>query len=595
MGLRKILGLLVSLALFASVLSLGSLDAEAFSSNTPIIVPVPVLTPSPTAYCVSYWYELPNAYENTSAYLTQNAATQGQSSNRGEWRPVLPQTGYYSIEVFIPAHAPIVWSCNTTKTINADTKTAQYVVLSSLSPITVTVDQAANAGQWVSLGNYYLAAGSGAALRLTDLTGGTAFVNTVSFSAARFTPAPNSAQLLLPVVKQSAITDDNLSFTSLVALGREQAPRSRYDAFEPVIYRLSGQNTSGVPRETNLAWSVAGPCGGGVITETLPVLGVGAWTQSVTTTIPACTGTYTVTAQVSGTVLSKSIKLNVDAGGELKLISRHLFDTANLPSLGTMQAWWTDSPYWGIGAYLGGAAFCKSCTFVTNINRDWVKDVQKMGWSFLPVWVGPQAPCFIRNTAKMSADPLVARQEGHDEALKAYAAAINLGLTEASSLKTTIYYDIEAYPNQAACHEAVTQFLMGWTEQLHAFSLRSGAYGLTSSANYGNWANLAVPPDSVWMAYGIHAGYSPTTTVSSIPNFNASWFSNHQRVFQYSLDKKESWGGVSMSIDSDVADTPLLVSRWLTSTVAAADDTAVTVYNRVDEFQMVNEIGRAHV
>ncbi len=372
------------------------------------------------------------------------------------------------------------------------------------------------------------------------------------------------------------------------ALGREQLPRTRYDAFEPVIYSLSGQNTDKDTQKPNITWSIEGPCGSGDIGQTSPVLAVGAWTHNFTTTIPACTGVYTVTARIQGSGLTQTTGLRVDAGGEVKLFSHPLFDTANLPSLGTMQTWWKDSPYWGIGAYLGGSAFCKSCTFVTSITRTWVKDVQKMGWSFLPVWVGPQAPCYTRNSPKMSADPQIARLEGHDEALKAYAAAINLGMTEAVSQTTTIFYDIEAYPNQLACHEAVTQFLMGWTEQLHVFGVRSGAYGLTSSANYGNWANLAVPPDSVWMAYQIHAGYSPTVTVASIPNFNPAWFANHQRVFQYSLDAKETWGGASLNIDSDVADTPLLVSRWLTSTLAPALDTSITVQNRVNDFQMVS-------
>ncbi len=562
--------------------------AAARAALTQVVVPVPVLTPVFTTLCQSYWYELPNAYQTSSAYLTQNVATVAQSSNSGVWSPNLSASGFYTVEVFIPAHPAIVWNCTTTKTIDTDTTAARYTVLAQTGVLTVTVDQAANAGNWVNLGSYYFAAGVHPALSLIDITSGPAFAKTVSFSAARFTQNPNGARLAIPLVTQGQPVSTNLSLDSLELLGRGAAVRTRFDAFEPVVYRLSGSNGDPTPVQAGLTYSLAGPCGSSVLNQGIASFGAGNWTQSLTTTIPACTGIYTATAQISGTLLSTSRVFQVDAGGSLRVFSDALFDMCNLPSIGDLATWWQSSPYSGLGAYLGGSAFASGCNFATAVTRTWVKDAQKQGWSFLPVWVGPQAPCSVYRS-KFSAEPAVAYLQGRQEAQKAYSAAINLGFTEAMTLTTTIYYDVEQYPTGSpACDGAVGQFINGWTEELHTFKLNAGAYGLPSAANYGKWATLANTPDAVWMATYTEAAYSATVSVSPIPNLNDALWAFHQRIFQYAGGHNETWGGAKLNIDSNIADAPLLVSRWLTSTQADASGITVQSFDRAGDFQQVD-------
>ncbi len=578
----------------------GSRLSALAAPTDPIILPVPALTPPTIDLCNSYWYTLANAYQTYPAYLTQNAATVTQSSNSGEWRPNLAASAFYKVEVYIPAHAPIVWNCTSQKTINQDTSTARYTVLSSSQPVTITVDQAANAGLWVNLGTYYFTAGTSGAVQLTDLTSGPAFVKTVSFSAARFTPAPTASRLILPVLASNFYESSGISLTSLQLAGRGNQIRTRFDAFEPIVYTLNGHNSNSTPAQVDVSWSLAGPCGSGSLGKSAVQLGSGSWTQTLTTTIPACTGVYTVTAQVldrgavSSTLNAKSQVFQVDAGGKVQIFADHLFDMCNLPSIGDMQQWWKSSPYKGVGVYIGGSAFARGCNFVSSITRTWVKEVQKAGWTFLPIWVGPQAPCFTRDIPKMSADPATANLQGRQEAQAAFTKLFNLGLTEAITLTSIIYYDVEAFPSSdLTCSATVSKFIDGWTEELHLLKMKAGAYSVPSTANYGNWATLTNAPDAVWMATYIQASFTPTITVSDIPILSGSLWTNHQRVFQYAGGHNETWGGVKLNIDSNVADAPLLVSLWPTATKdilpgAGQSETPVISYGHISEFQQVD-------
>jgi Domain of unknown function (DUF1906) len=220
------------------------------------------------------------------------------------------------------------------------------------------------------------------------------------------------------------------------------------------------------------------------------------------------------------------------------------FDTCTAPSAATMTAWLA-SPYRVAATYLGGMNW--ACSY-GNFTAAWVRRVAAEGWRFMPLWVGPQAPC---TTASYVAtiNPRQAAAEGKSQAKSAVAAARAFGYGQG----TPIYFDMEAYSqSNSACSRVVLNFLGGWTRALHAAGYVSGVY---SSARSGikdldsQYGNSGYPrPDDIWIA---DWNSEPVLTDAAVRN--GDW-ANHQRLHQYSGPHGETWGGGTLDIDSDAAD-----------------------------------------
>jgi hypothetical protein len=220
------------------------------------------------------------------------------------------------------------------------------------------------------------------------------------------------------------------------------------------------------------------------------------------------------------------------------------FDTCNAPSLSSMQAWLA-SPYRVAGTYLGGVNW--ACTY-GNFNATWVESVAAMGWRIIPIYVGLQAPCStIPDVVTMS--PSDAAGEGTAAAANAVslAAAFGYGST------TPIYFDMEGYDSaNASCSAAVVTFLGAWTAGLEAAGYQSGVYSSASSGIVDLVAASATPgypsPQDLWIA---DWNGDPVTTDSYLSD---AVFDDNQRIHQYYGAHTETWGGVTIDIDSDVAD-----------------------------------------
>ena len=218
-------------------------------------------------------------------------------------------------------------------------------------------------------------------------------------------------------------------------------------------------------------------------------------------------------------------------------------DTCTVPTVSTMGDWLA-SPYRVINTYLGGANW--ACDY-GNFNSAWASEVAAEGWSYIPTWVGPQAPCTqLTNTTVI--DPANAEAQGEAEAASAVASAQGFGF----GAGTPIYFDMESYDNaNTACSQAVTTFLGGWTTGLHAAGYLSGVY---SSAATGI-ADLAAlyststypRPDDVWMA---DWNDNPVLTNPYLPS--GDW--PNAVVHQYYGDHNETWGGATLQVDSDIVD-----------------------------------------
>ena len=205
---------------------------------------------------------------------------------------------------------------------------------------------------------------------------------------------------------------------------------------------------------------------------------------------------------------------------------------------------WLASPYRVAGTYLGGANW--ACGY-GNFTASWVSQVAALGWRFVPIWVGPQAPCSTIPGAVLI-NPSKAAAEGQSEAASAVSAAAGFGY----GTGTPVYYDMEGYDNsQSACKQAVLNFLAGWTQGLHAAGYVSGVYSSAASgiadlaSQYGTGYTS---PDDIWIADWTG---DPVLADPYVPG--GDWAS-HQRLHQYYGGHDETWGGASVNIDADVAD-----------------------------------------
>lgn len=224
------------------------------------------------------------------------------------------------------------------------------------------------------------------------------------------------------------------------------------------------------------------------------------------------------------------------------------FDTCGAPSASAMTAWLA-SPYRAAGIYIGGSM--RACGD-GNLSANWVSQVRAQGWGLLPLYVGVQAPC-VGQSGLATITPSRAAAQGTSSAADAVSRAQHFGL----GAGTPVYYDMEAYNSSAAgCTHTVMTFLSAWTTELHKHGYKSGAYGSTGSlmVDFAKSVGTSgfVAPDDVWFAHWNQLQTS--SDASSYPKFADSYWSNHQRVHQYSGGGNQTWGGVTMNIDANWVD-----------------------------------------
>jgi hypothetical protein len=218
------------------------------------------------------------------------------------------------------------------------------------------------------------------------------------------------------------------------------------------------------------------------------------------------------------------------------------FDKCTAPDQASMDAWaYPASKYKAVGIYISGDL--RGCA-QPELTPGWVATNAAKGWQFLLIDVGLQAPCSTLRS-KMSDVPATALAQGRTAAANAVAAAQALGFAQRSA----IYSDIENYTSTASCKAAVLSYLSGWTQELNTRGYAGGTYvsagsgGVDLSSAYNSTAYTR--PDNIWFA---HWG-SPAGTSRFIPD---TYWPNHQRVHQNVGNVKETYGGVTMTIDGNV-------------------------------------------
>ena len=243
-------------------------------------------------------------------------------------------------------------------------------------------------------------------------------------------------------------------------------------------------------------------------------------------------------------------------GAAATLYTGPAFDTCTAPSLATIAAWGR-SPYRALGVYVGGVN--RGCS-QPRLTASWVTAVSKQKWRLLPIYVGLQPPCSIRNRRTQAVKPAAqeikssaAASEGIAAADDAAAKGKALGMRNGSA-----FYDyIENYSKaNVACRNTVLRFVSAWTKELHRLgflagvfvNLGSGARDLSSRYTVASFGR----PDALWVTAWDRK--LSLTGWASVPD--GQW-AVHQRAKQYRRPHNESYGGATIHVNRDNLDAPV--------------------------------------
>ncbi len=242
-------------------------------------------------------------------------------------------------------------------------------------------------------------------------------------------------------------------------------------------------------------------------------------------------------------------------GSQTQNIVGQGFDKCEIASFEQLQNWFTNSPYKAVNLYIGGSA--RACSN-SALTAAFLSQLSELGWKFIPTWVGPQAAC-TDYASRMSYDLTTAYNEGVSEANAALEVAASLGLTLANKSGTIIYYDLENYnTGDADCRNAAKSFISGWSSQLQAQGNQAGVYGSACASAISDFATGSYIPDAIWPAnWLLPAQYRGDATVWGVACLSDGYWNNHQRIRQYAGGHIETWGNVTLNIDSNVIDGPV--------------------------------------
>lgn len=273
-------------------------------------------------------------------------------------------------------------------------------------------------------------------------------------------------------------------------------------------------------------------------------------------------------------------------------VQGQFFDTCTAPSLAALAAWRGTSPYTGVNIYFGGRN--RGCT-QPNLTAAWVRSAAAAGWSLVPTYFGDQPFCaFGSKPYRYTASAAAAR--GAADGTDAVARARSLGLLPGSAL----YADVEHYDRtSSSCVSAVRTYVSEWTRALHRNGYLAGVYvhqdsGLRDLAGSYFSTSLA-RPDAVWMAR-----WDNVASLTGWPTASNTLWAEWQRAKQYRGDHVETWGGVSLNVDSDVIRGPVAtvaksyrVTSTTTLNVRSAPTTTSTIIGRLQPGSTVAVICQA--
>ena len=234
------------------------------------------------------------------------------------------------------------------------------------------------------------------------------------------------------------------------------------------------------------------------------------------------------------------------------------FDQCVAPTQSAMDTWWRKSPFSAVGLYISGDS--RACRTQPNLSPTWVATQVARGWRLLPIALGPQASCQPRfprykDDFKISPSPTggyaTAARQGTAEADKNAADATAYGIGPGS----TIWYDLEGFDlTNTHCRESALVFTSAWVTRIKALGYVAGFYSSASSgikmlddARTQRPGQFALP-DRIWIARWDGVANTSTTYIAE-----DGWRPGG-RMKQYRGGHNETWGGVTINIDSNFID-----------------------------------------
>ncbi|NPD04022.1 DUF1906 domain-containing protein [Nocardioides sp. zg-1308] len=236
----------------------------------------------------------------------------------------------------------------------------------------------------------------------------------------------------------------------------------------------------------------------------------------------------------------------------------HGFDQCLAPTQSAMDTWWRKSPFSAVGIYISGDS--RACRSQPNLSPTWVATQVARGWRLLPIALGPQASCqprFPRYSDDVTISPRptggysAAAGQGAAEAEKNAADATAYGIGPGS----TIWYDLEGFDlGDTHCRESALVFTSAWVTRIKELGYVAGFYSSASSgikmlddARRLRPGQFALP-DRIWIARWDGAANTSTTYITE-----DGWRPGG-RMKQYRGGHNETWGGVTINIDSNFID-----------------------------------------
>ena len=242
------------------------------------------------------------------------------------------------------------------------------------------------------------------------------------------------------------------------------------------------------------------------------------------------------------------------------------FDILSAPDTDHLAAWWNaPSPYKYVGIYFGGSTRWDQKQLKLE-EEGWFAEVASQGWQFIPIWAGPMRPC--RHEGEIvydhfHTDPVLAEEDGREQARLAVEEAFRFGLVGPAKDGTIIYYDFEPPDKGKDCTAALRGFVTGWVSELNQLGNAAGVYAIAEDVMSLTDFDGS-EPDAMWIAnyYPPPYAYNDKASVWDITH-NAvptTVWNDHNRLRQYAGTHAEPHGGVRLrSIDSNVADGPVAV------------------------------------
>jgi hypothetical protein len=234
------------------------------------------------------------------------------------------------------------------------------------------------------------------------------------------------------------------------------------------------------------------------------------------------------------------------------------FDTCQSLSDAQLSDWWSDTPIYTVGLYLGGEDGANvGCT---GLGSSLWSYALSLGYGIEPFWYGAQMPQTVNGVgcggeggrpAYVSLNTATAYSQGAYEAAQAVGAAGSYPIPYSS----VIYLDLEGFVNNSGCLPAAEQFVYGWDVFMADDSAYlPGLYGSSCSSYLTSMAGIPVVPTAI-------APDDPnvdTTGVYGLQCLSDGLWDVNQRIHQDISEVQRTFNGATLTVDEDCTDGPVI-------------------------------------